>query len=353
MISFRPSSQALRQALRRALGAPSIDAFEASAVERWTIAPPTRRVVPAAHFLAGQLDKILDTEFSSVEVLVDVFKGGFECVEEATEGLRFRQVDLVDGVLYADGGSRHLRARQRRLPAYRRPERVLSGAMYETWNGNRWFGSWLLEDCLTHELAMQHGATVTTAPRPTRGHAPQYERALGIDPVRVSDARFEELVLYRDGSQNDSKKARAIRFRDKLLAGREPGAHAGVFLLRGGGGDRRILVNERAVAERLAARRGFKVIDPLELSLDEIVEACAGARVVAGIEGSHLVHGLMTMPARATLLVIQPPYRVVSTLKATTDRQGQGYAFVVGDGGREDFSVDIDDVERTLDLLPA
>jgi len=335
--------------LRRA---PEIDAFEQSAVERWTVAPAMHRTVPAARFLPGQLERILDTEFSSVETLVEVFKGGFDCVEDATEGLRFRHVDLVDGVLHAQGGSRHLRSRRRRLPAYRRPGHALSGAMYETWNGNRWFGSWLLEDCLTHELALQHGSPVTTAPRPTRGHAPQYERLLGIDPTRVTDAHFDELVLYRDGSQNESKRARAVRFRDKLLAGRTPVEHPGVFLVRGGGGDRRILVNERAVGERLAARRGFKVIDPLELSLDAIVDACAGARVVAGVEGSHLVHGLMTMPTDATLLVVQPPYRVVSTLKATTDRQGQGYAFVVGEGGREDFSVDIDDVERTLDLLP-
>lgn len=352
MISLRPSTQALRRAVRRALGAPAVDAFEQSAVERWTVAPAMQRRVPAARFLAGQLDKILDTEFSSVEALVHVFRGGFEAIEEATEGLRFEHVDLVDGVLYATGGSHHLRTRQRRLPAYRRPERSLSGTMYETWNGNRWFGSWLLEDCLTHELAMQHGSPVTTAPPPTRGHAPGYERLLGIAPVRVADAHFDELVLFRDGSQNESKRDRAIRFRERMLAGRTPVEHAGVFLVRGGGGDRRILVNEQAVAERLAAKRGFRIVDPLALSVGEIVDACAGARVVAGVEGSHLVHGLMTMPLHATLLVIQPPYRVVSTLKATTDRQGQGYAFVVGDGGREEFSVDIDDVERTLDLLP-
>lgn len=350
MISFQPSTQIARQAIRRALGATT-DRFESMAVERWTIAPAVHRRVQPAAFLDGQLDKIRDTEFATVDDLARVFKGDFECVEPATEGLRFRHVDLVDGVLYAGGEVRHLRARQRRRPAYVRPRESISGAMYESWTGNRWFGTWLMDDCLTYELAQRWGTPVTTAPKPLRGHSPRYERLLGIEPQRVTDAHFDELVLFRDAPNNEAKRERALRYREKLLDGRPAVEHAGVFLVRGRSGDRRVLLNEMLIAERLAARYGYRIIDPLRHTVDEVVDACAGARVVAGVEGSHLVHGLMAMSPQATLFVVQPPFRAVSILKSATDRQGQGFAFVVGDGGREEFSVDVDDVERTLDLV--
>lgn len=74
-------------------------------------------------------------------------------------------------------------------------------------------------------------------------------------------------------------------------------------------------------------------------------------RLIVGVDGSHLVHGLAAMPREAALIVIQPPDRVVATLKTVTDRQSQRYAFVVADGNAARFRVDLDDVRRTLDLL--
>jgi len=129
--------------------------------------------------------------------------------------------------------------------------------------------------------------------------------------------------------------------------------HPGVFLWRGHAGDRRFLNNEAAVAEHLAARRGFTVVDPLKLTVRELVRVCAGARVVAGVEGSQLCHGLAAMAPRSALLVIQPPTRVVSVLKNYTDRQEQVFAFVVGEGNAEQFSIDVSDVDRTLELALA
>ncbi|MEM6497314.1 MAG: glycosyltransferase family 61 protein, partial [Pseudomonadota bacterium] len=74
------------------------------------------------------------------------------------------------------------------------------------------------------------------------------------------------------------------------------------------------------------------------------------ARAIVGIEGSHLVHGLMIMPAKASLLVIQPPTRTVSVLKFVTDRQHQTYGLVVGNRSDQGFSVCVEELERTLDL---
>ncbi len=342
-LSFRPGLHAVRHVL----GAPAPD-LEAAAVERWEIAPAVTRRVAPARFLPGQLDRIRGTEFGSLAEVVRDFRGGFDTLHEETLGFRLRDVDLVDGVLYAAGALRHLRPRHHRVPAYRSPPEVTHGALYESWVGNRWFGNWLSDDCLTYPLAERFGA-VTTAVAP-QGHVPRYESLLGMRPRRLERAHFDELILFRDRSDNADRRARACRLRTLVCAAAPFAPHAGVFLLRGGTGMQRILVNEAALAERLAAERGFAILDPSTAPVEEIVRACAGARVVAGVEGSHLVHGLMVMPPGACLLVIQPADRVVSVLKRIADRQDQTYAFVVGDCGQERFSADWGEVARTLDL---
>ena len=346
MISFRPAMQALH----RMLGG-SLPDLEMAAVDRWVIAPATIRHVPPAVFLPGQLDRMRGVAFGTVAEIVQSLRGAFDSHEAETLGFSLREADLVDGVIYAARGIRNLRQRRRRLPAYVRPTEIATGALYESWVGNRWFGNWLSDDCLTYALAADHGAPVTTAPSPD-GHGPSYEAKLGLRPRRITTAHFRELIFFRDQSHNAGKVARAGRLRQRLMHGRSPaGSHAGVFLLRGESGERRLLANERAIADTLARRHGFTVVDPQACSVDQIVDVCAGARVVIGVEGSHLVHALMIMPRDAVLLVIQPPDRVVSVLKMITDREGQTFAFVVGEGSSRAFAASVDEIDRTLDMV--
>ena len=299
-------------------------------------------------FLPEQLERIRGTEFGSRATIVRDFVGDFETLQGSTLGFRVKDVDLVDGALYTARARKHLRQRDRRVPAYRVPTELAHGALYETWVGNRWFGNWLQDDCLTYRLAERFGSPVTTT-LSAGGHVPDYEALLGMRPRRVAEVHFEELTLFRDFAHNSSKTSRADDLRARLVAQVPVVAHPGVFLLRGASGQRRYLANERTLAEKLAMERGFRIVDPSTASVEDIVRACAGARVVAGVEGGHLAHGLMLMPPDAILLVIQPPDRVVSVLKMATDRQGQTYALVVAAGDQGAFRVDLEEVDRTLD----
>lgn len=317
------------------------------AVERWDVAPASVVAIRPAKLLASQLDRIRGAEFGSVEEVLRDFRGGFDSLQQPTTAFRLKQVLLVDGVLYAGNAARHLKPRSGRLPLGLAPREVTRASIYESWVGNRWFGNWLSDDCLTYRLAEQAGAPVATTS--ATGHQPAYERRLGIHPARRTSAFFEELILFDDRPHNAGKRDRATDLCRRLVGG-EPERHPGVFLLRGSTGARRILRNERAIAEHLAVRRGFRVLDPSAADLEDIVRACAGADVVAGVEGSHLVHGLMMMHPAARAFVIQPPTRTVSVLKLLTDRQGQDYSLVVGVGNDEGFDASIGEIERTLDL---
>ena len=343
VLSPRPAVALAARLLRR----PRPD-ITAAAVERWQIAPASRSEVRCAKVLPGQYERIAGTEFASVEQVVRHFRGGFEAEHDATTGYRIRDALIHDGILYAEGGERHLRRRSSGVPIAVARHEDARTALYETWLGNRWFGNWLSDDCLTYGLAQSAGVPFTT--RKPSGHIPSYERAADMRPSRGTSAFFRDLVVFDDGAHNENKRLRAEAL-CKRLVGPSVRRHPGVFLLRGCTGEARILRNERAIAEHLAQRRGFRVLDPSSATLDEIVEACSGAEVVAGVEGSHLVHGLVMMPPDACAFVIQPPLRAVSALKLLTDRQGQDYALVVAEGTQDAFTADIDEIERTLDLL--
>ena len=345
MISFRPAMHLLKKAC--GWQEPEL---EATASERWVIAPGDKRYIQPAKFLPGQLERIRAAEFGSVEEVVRDLRGDFDATQGPTLGFRLKHVDFVDGVLYAPGAFKHLRRRRHKYPAYLIPDERVSGALYESWIGNTWFGTWLCEDCLTYPLAEQYGAPVTTAP-PPQGHVATYEVKLGHRPRRIERSHFDELIVFSDGAHNAHRKARADQLRTRIVAGVPVQPSPGVFLLRGNSGMRRLLLNEREIADKVAAINGFRVLDPMNSTVDEIIAACAGARVVMGVEGSQLVHGLMVMPPDATLFVIQPPDRAVSALKVITDRQGQGFAFVVGTGSQDGFTASWDEIERTFGLV--
>lgn len=345
MLSLRP----LQAYGQRLMGSGQPDLAE-GARDQWQLAPGGKRHVPPALHLPGQLERIRGTEFATPEIVMKALRGGYDSLDRPTTAFRVENVDLVDGVLYAKGRQRHLRARRSRSLTYRVPREVISATMYESWLGNRWFGNWLSDDCLTYLLAEPGSTTVTSLLTPT-GHMPRYESLLGMTPLRKDTIHFRELVLFDDMPNNDGKTQRAAEMRRRLLAGRSCSPLPGVFILRGKSGDARVMENERQIAEQLAQTYGFRLLDPLTASVDQIADLCGEAAIIAGVEGSHLAHGLAMMPPGAALLVFQPPDRTVAALKTLTDRQNQRYALVVGEGSTTGFTVSWDDVRRTLDLL--
>lgn len=114
----------------------------------------------------------------------------------------------------------------------------------------------------------------------------------------------------------------------------------------------RTLTNELALAEHLRDTRGFRILDPMSNDVETIRTTCAGAQTIIGVEGSHLIHGLMTLKEGGALISLMPPNRFYALNKHITDRDHQHFGFVVGTPDADGFHINIDEVERTLDLLP-
>jgi hypothetical protein len=337
--------------------------LQSLAVKTWEIAPGSSAIAPPAFFLPNQLERVTGWEealFFPNEHPRRTMEGTGPVEHGPTLGFLLKDVWMIDGALYKGNAKSWLTPGAGRFPGIRVEHEIDRGALYCTMGGNKWFGSWLMDDCLTYRLACDEGVPVTTAPfadntsvaRNGILHAPGYERWLDMSPVRLRNAFFRELVIFDDLSQNLNKHLRFRAMGERLLAHVSVNAHPGVFILRGGTGELRRLRNEMEVAECLRDRRGFRILDPAKSDVPTIVAACAGAKTVVGIEGSHLIHGVNVLPPGGSLLVLQPPTRFLCFFKYLTDRDHQNFGFVVGIPEGDGFRIDPDEVERTLDLFP-
>jgi hypothetical protein len=344
------SSASIVNALRRFARIPNTSVFE-HADRAWEIAPGHSTTAPSAFFLEGHRERIRDFAFATREG-IDTLGLTRTAHHAPTRGFLLKDATLIDGVVYHCGATLHLHPRDRRLPRVHVEHEIDRAAIYSTPGGLGYFGQWLLDDCVTYTLAEAEGIPVTTA-QPASAHVREYEAWLDMKPRRFSTAHFRELVLFEDVGQNLSKRARYRKNADKLLGHLPPKKpHPGVFVVRGATGKRRVLVNELEIAEQLKARRGFTIVDLTKLDVPSLLSACAGARVIAGVEGSHLLHGLVILDPGCSVMTIQHPNRFCPLLKDITDRDGQHFAFMVGETVGEDFHADLGEIERTLDLLP-
>jgi len=349
--SLLPIAHVLRKQLARMPPLAGLGSREAVTVasRSWELAPATPAVTPPAIFLPGQLERITGWVFTDEHPGREMV-GGLHVVHAPTRAHLLEDAWLIDGVLYKGAACMHLSPRTSRLPRLHVRTELSHAGIYCSPAGNRWFGQWLMDDCPAYPLARDAGLPVTTT-RHAGPHAATYEEWLGMRPTVVRSAYLRRAVLFTDVGQNRDKHRRFRAMSDALLSRVRATEHPGVFLLRGTAGDRRVLRGEPELAERLHARRGLRIIDPLRTDVPTLVAACAGARVVLGVEGSALIHGILPLSPGAAVLALQPPGRFCGLYKHLTDRDGQRFAFVVGRPEGEDFRVDPDEVERTLDLL--
>jgi capsular polysaccharide biosynthesis protein len=117
------------------------------------------------------------------------------------------------------------------------------------------------------------------------------------------------------------------------------------------GGAARDLGNEAQIIERLAAE-GFSIIDPMSMSAEAVARACFDAKLIIGVEGSHLSHAFIQLRAGAGMVLIQPPTRFDNPFKDLCDIRGIDYGFVVADAQANGFVQPINRLLETIARMP-
>jgi hypothetical protein len=317
--------------------------------KQWTLCPSETVITPAAIYLEGELDKVsaIQEDTNYALEFKRVQGGGAE--HAATTAYQINDAHISNGYVYKKSMKLRLTTNKESLFEFEKVECFPEAALASTFCGNRYFGHWLTDD-LTLALSSQKMAQAVSTKKHYTSHQAEYSKILKIHPVYVANAQFKKLIITQDFGQNSYKRERYKYIRSKLQAGCSSDSKMGVMLLRGSTGVNRPLVNEKEIAEFLKSQ-GFIIIDPESKSASDIALLTSQARIIIGVEGSHLVHGLFTMKEGGTLLTLQPPFRFNNVFKDYTDCLELKYSFVVGKQVENGFEVDITDIVKTIDLI--
>jgi hypothetical protein len=215
----------------------------------------------------------------------------------------------------------------------------------------RYFGHWITES-LTLELAARHlNVSAVTPAQSFYKHEADYRNLIGLNPLPVTKARCDQLIILDDVAANRFKRERFVQIRQQIRSKLKPRcSNHGVMFLRKGSGSKRLLVNEIEVAEFLKSQ-GFTVIDPETITASEVMSEVLGARVVIGVEGSQLTPAIYALDDSGVILALQPPDHFGTCHKEYTDLLGMRYGFLIGDSVPGGFKVDIGDLAKLLEKV--
>ncbi|MGB7602756.1 MAG: glycosyltransferase family 61 protein [Candidatus Sulfotelmatobacter sp.] len=339
------TSLVLRRVLRRSTPLAAISA------KTWTLCAAEVSAVPPAIHLPDSLDRVTGVmSDTSMESELRRIRGG-KVEHAATVVHTVARARLIRGSLYAGAWKHPLLERTQPVARQEEIRRGTSGALACSLYGNIYFGHWLRCDA-TLMLAAESLDEPVIVARAAYRHEPGYRRLLDLERRTCTAAVFERLLVLEDFGQNSFKRRRYRELRARLRARHREGRGGMVYLRRGviGGRERRALLNAPEV-ERFLISQGARIIDPDHMSADEIVREVMGAKVVFSTEGSHMAHAIHAMADDAALCAFQPPGRFNNVYKDYTDCLGMRYAFVIGRPAEGGFTVDTEDIARTLDLV--
>jgi Glycosyltransferase 61 len=326
--------------------------IEAFAHRTYELAPAHRRTAPPAIFAADCLDRVTGVcEDSSRQREWGRIRGG-DRLHGPVVAWELRNATISRSFAYK-GPLKHRIDNRREAYFALVPEgRVAEGVMSCTFCGGLYFGHSIRDDLPLTLLAESLGTPVRSS-APLFAHQHEYLQLTNLYAQPYDGATFDQLTIVDDHHQSLSRisRMREIRSRIRLLLPQP--THTGVFINRKGTGNPRRLANEDDVVA-LFASRGFAIVDPQLMSAIDILTHTSGARIVAGVEGSHLAHGIMSCADDCAFLVLQPPNRLNSVYKDFTDSMDMRYAFEVGEPvARDVFRMDLDSLSKMLDTLHA
>jgi hypothetical protein len=341
-VSLVPLTSLLWRVLRRPAALADVS------VRTWSLCDREVAATPPAIYRQEDLDRVSRVNPDTTSQLESRRINGGTVEHAATMLYTVPGLQLVRGCLYAGPWKHHLLNRSAASASQEEPWSEKSGALACTAYGNIFFGHWLLDD-LSLTLAAQSLDRPVVVARAFYRHELGYRSLFNVDARACTSGVFEPMLVLEDFGQNSYRKLRHQELRARLRS-RIPQAGAGrVYIRRGkvGAREHRVPVNEAEVEQFLVAQ-GVKVIDPDGMSAEQIARELMGAKLVIGIEGSHLAHALYAMAEGGVLFVLQPPHRFNNVFKDYTDCLDMRYAFVTGSAVDGGFSLDTDDIARTL-----
>jgi len=333
--------------------------YEKLCDKEWIIAPASVTYTKPAIYLPGATDNVTASHpYSNLKLEMHRIKGG-RGEHGATIARVLSDVEVCGGYIYKKAAKIQISAKKEYLFLEKqifefKDTAVVGCSLYEY----IYFGHWMTEGVPLLMAARELGSPIRNTDELTI-HQMEYLSMLEMTYDRFIAGRIRNLIILEDYGHNNYKRERFKKIRERFHALYPKSTHPGAMIFRGKSGNNllasghsRVLINEEEIAVYLQSI-GFKIIDPSKQSAKEIAENISGARIVISNEGSHTPHGLYPMANNGTLINILPPFHFNNVLKGQTDCMDLNYAFMVGNACEGGFSVPIDTLKKTLDIISA
>lgn len=330
---------------RRTVADVCIDSFE--------IGEPAKHDRRAAFHLEDSLDRVTGVAPLRTMDLEHRRLLAGEMLLPACIAYVLNDVLCVDGNFYNGFVKFRVRGATRTLLASV-SESIDEGVLVSNGQSHAYFGHWMTEEFPYISVAEMMGRAVTVYHgREPYKHEPGYLQLYGLPSADVlpSRCRIRRLTILGENDINSVHFAKLAEFRESRARAGWVRKSQRVFIRRGGG-SARSLTNELEVIDYLS-RAGFDIVDPEKLTSEEIAFRCYGASLAVGVEGSHMAHGFIQMFSGASLVLIQPPDRFNNPFKDLCDAVGINYGFAVADACGQGFTLPLERLAKTLDLVPS
>jgi hypothetical protein len=342
------ASDYLNKLSRKFLGEKTKQSLAHTVIE---IHPGNIQYHPKALYIESELQRITGVGLSGT------IPGELRQIQEhtqahsATMAYQLKDLILVNGNLYAHCFKHGFNTNSKILLASGFVEVIeQETVLAQTWLGTKFFGHFLSDDVPLNRLANQLGIA-SGIPRSITKQQEEYSEIFNIRTQLLPDkAWLKSITVIDDYHFNEHKQARWKDMCDEIIRLANNPLHTGVFLMRGDTGDSRILLNEQKVAAHLQAM-GFTCINPGKMAAQEVIRAVANAKIVVGVEGSHLMHGFLGVAHSGTLLVLQPPMRFSCVYKERCDIMNIKFAFHVCEAFENGFVADINAIDILLNKI--
>ncbi len=220
-----------------------------------------------------------------------------------------------------------------------------------TWTGNNFFAHWLIDD-LPLNLSAPDGVASIRNNFELSEHQRFYSGLFGVSPVPYKHAFIKKLFITEDLGQTSHKAKRYQELRSRIRKKMQSANAKGVVIKRGSSGRSRGFINEDEIIDSLIGL-GFDMVDVQTMDGETIATKLLDAKIIIGVDGSHLAHGLLTLRDGGVFIVIQPPVRFFNIYKSHLDCMNSdlNYGFIVGNAQGDGFTLETDRLYKLLDKV--
>ena len=255
-----------------------------SAAESVIVCPDEENLVAEAFHLDGQLDRVTAVadytsfDLESTRMARRLRKDG------PTIAYRIDRTVFSGGRLYTQRMQDNQGGEQRRKLLVGVTGELETAVLPLSYFATIYFGHMVFDGGATTLMSQDFGENYVDdkVAKGMAGHVDRYWDLFGLNFTAVRNVRINHAWIFDDRGMNSNKAARL-----KILSARVrklPGSltRHGIFIRRRGWGTDRAPKNEAELEDYFAAR-DFEIIDPSQMSVDEIVARSRGAEVLIGV----------------------------------------------------------------------